>query len=222
MPSKIIALIGSGEFTTTLEETDKYLASLVKNPNVAIFPTAAGQERDFSKWIDQGINHFSKLEIPATGFEVVNMKQASDPKLKEQLKPFNIFYFSGGDPGYLLDIIKNSLLLEIVLERVGNGAILAGSSAGAMVMGKKVMGKVYQFMERGVPPPWEEGLDIVGFGIVPHFDFLQKRYSKKFWDKFVANLPTDTKIIGIDENTALILEGKRKKVIGNGKVHKLN
>lgn len=219
---KIIALVGSGEFTPTLEETDKYLTSLVKDPNIAIFPTAAGQEPDYKKWIDQGINHFSKIGISATGFPIVNMKQANDPILKERLKSFNIFYFSGGDPGYLLDIIKDSLLLEIVLEGVENGVILAGSSAGAMVMGKKVMAKVYQFMARGIPPPWEDGLDIVDLCVVPHFDYLQKRYSKKFWDKLVANLPKDTKIIGIDENTALILEGNEKKVLGRGGVHKLN
>lgn len=103
-----LALLGSGEFTEALLETDKFLLTQIENPKVAIVPTAAGLEDTVDSWINDGIAHFKKLDIPAKGVRLLNSEDAHSKQTLEQLKDSNFFYFSGGDPGYLLDTIRDS------------------------------------------------------------------------------------------------------------------
>ena len=46
-----------------------------------------------------------------------------------------MIYLTGGDPAHLLNVLRGSKMLEAVKEAVSGGAVLAGSSAGAMVLG---------------------------------------------------------------------------------------
>ncbi|MEK7182629.1 MAG: Type 1 glutamine amidotransferase-like domain-containing protein [Patescibacteria group bacterium] len=95
-----LALVGSGEFTPAMEEVDRFLLSHIKTPKVAILPTAAGQEPDYYKWIEKGIAHFSGLGIEAHGIPIIARDDAH--RLAKKLHEFNFYYFSGGNPGYLL------------------------------------------------------------------------------------------------------------------------
>lgn len=219
MKKGILALIGSGEFTTNVLPIDKFLLSQTKNPKVAIFPTAAGQESDYQKWIDMGEKHYAKLGAMVRGFDVKDKDSANSQKIVLEIKDYNFFVFSGGDPGYLLKTIEDSLVWQVILERYKTGSILVGSSAGAMVMGRKVWGSIYKFDKENVLLPWDKGLNLVEFGILPHFDIIKNYLGKKRTKKAFSNIPTDLTVLGIDENTAYINTNGNWIKKGMGKVH---
>jgi cyanophycinase-like exopeptidase len=54
------------------------------------------------------------------------------------MKSANFVYFSGGSPIHLYDSIHNSKFSE-ELKNVENRGIIAGCSAGAMIMGEKMI-----------------------------------------------------------------------------------
>lgn len=219
MSKGILALVGSGEFTDAVIPIDQYLLSKIKNPNVAILPTAAGEEKAFSKWIEDGIKHFKKLGVEVDGINLINKKDAQDPNILKQLENFNFYYFSGGDPNYLLNVLKGSKAWDLIHERFNKGATLVGSSAGAMVFGKKVWAKVYDFDKKGILVPWEKGLGVVDFGILPHFNMIRHYFNENQLKQMESNYPKDINIVGIDEDTAYInMEGKWS-VLGKGQVH---
>ena len=215
----ILALIGSGEFTPALEPVDKFLLAHTPNPKVAILPTAAGLEPDYQKWISDGIKHFKKLGINATGIHLLNRTHANNHELTNQLTKYNFVYFSGGDPGHLLDTLKGSLAWQIILNQYKKGATLAGSSAGAMVLGKMVWARVYDFINSGKIPPWEPGLNLVPFGVIPHYDAISKDFSPQQISQIKSSYPPKLKIIGIDENTAYIKISNTWKTLGEGTTH---
>jgi len=210
--SGIIALLGSGEFTDKVNDIDLYLISKIKNPKVGIIPVAAKKEHDYKKWVKRGIKHFRDLGIKAEGL---------DEEI-EKVDDFNIYYFSGGDPGFLLESLKGSEFWNRILKNYQKGAMIIGSSAGAMVMGNKVWSKVYDFVERGIKNPWEDGLNMVNFGVMPHYDLVNKEFSKKQVEEMKKLLPKGINIKGIDENTALIKENNEWKILGVGGVYDLS
>ncbi len=219
--SGILGLVGSGEFTGAMIDVDKFLLKHTPNPVVAVFPTAAGEETDYKRWIDMGVKHFEKLRAKVFGVDLSTRKDSKDPGILKQIEEANFYYFSGGNPGYLFDMLKETSAWKLINGRFQNGATLVGSSAGAMVMGKKVWARVYDFARKGVLKPWENGLEVVDFGIVPHFDYIQNSFSKEKLEVMESNYPAGVPIIGIDENTAYIRIRDKREVMGRGKVHKL-
>jgi cyanophycinase len=128
------------------------------------------------------------------------------------LEHADLIYFSGGDPGYLYETLAGSAAWQAAQRAWERGAIYAGCSAGAMILGKRIPG----FRLSGV----QEGFGIVpAMYIVPHFDAIPA-----IWKPVVFALQRQLKpgerMIGIDEDTALI--GKRDGqwiVMGKGHVH---
>src|SRR5215217_5262560 len=105
-------------------------------------------------------------------------------------------YFSGGDPGYLYQTMKDSRAWKTAQRAWERGAIYAGCSAGAMILAKRMP----SFRLAGT----QEGFAIVpATFIVPHFDAIPG-----IWKPIVFGLQRQLKkdeyMIGIDENTALI------------------
>lgn len=216
-----LVLVGSGEFTKTMGETDQYLLGLVKNPVVAILPTAAGQEDAPEKWIEDGIGHFRRLGAEPFGLNVLNRNHAKTEKYSKLLKEASIIYFSGGNPGYLHSTLVDTPLWRLIFAGYLKGRLLAGSSAGAMVMGKYVFANAQEAYIEGKKPIWKPGFGLVNFLILPHFDAAQKE-KPDFFKLALSHAPKEARgnWIGIDEDTALvILNDKEAKVMGKSKVY---
>ncbi len=224
-----IVLVGSGEFTSSMYEVDKFLISqFQKKIKVMIIPTAAGQEKDYRKWILDGKKHFDQFNIESVGVDIIKKEDAFREDYIKLLDDVDFVYFSGGDPIYLLNTLKGTPFLNTVIDYYNNDkVIIAGSSAGAMIMGSFVPSNLFKNLItlKGLNIEWNESLGLVNFIIIPHFDRFSKIInfngfvSKYFKNKFIGELE-NTNIIGIDENTALISKNSVEfKVMGKSKIH---
>lgn len=222
MKTTTLALLGSGEFTPSMREVDSYIFRNLKHASIAILPTAAGKEADWWKWVDNGIAHFKTLGMHAFGLRVQKIVDANDDKIVAAAEQANAFYISGGDPGYLLSVLRDSLLWERVRAMYAQGAPLVGSSAGAMVLGGSLVSNIYAVFDRGEKKiQWEGALGVVPHTIWPHFDYAM-RQKKGNMTRIMKDAPKDAHDdwLGIDEDTAVIWEGNdTPKVQGRGKAH---
>lgn len=213
-----INLVGSGEYLPVMRDVDRYLLESLhlngRKPRVACLATAAGREGDSSvnRWLSMGIQHFQSLGAEAIPVRVVDHESANDPQWEPVLESADLIYFSGGDPGYLYETLKGSSAWGAARRAWERGAIYAGCSAGAMILGKYIPG----LRLSGV----QEGFAIVPVTyIVPHFDAIPA-----IWKPIVFGLQRQLKagerMIGIDEDTALIGRlGGEWTVKGKGSVH---
>ena len=120
----------------------------------------------------------------------------------EELKKANFVYFSGGSPTHLYDSIHDSLFFEelINVERRG---IVAGCSAGAMIMGEKMI--------KGI------GLNYLPNTIViPH-------YGESFYS-WISNTVKmlnrgKYKLLCLEKDTYFIKDGEELRVLGKQNVH---
>jgi cyanophycinase len=200
----LVALVGSGEYMPGMETVDRELLSrLPSEPRVVCLPTAAGQEgaERIAYWSRLGVEHFTRLGAQVDSLPVIDPASAADPRLAERIAAANFVYLSGGRPGYLYRILAGSLAWRAILSVLESGGILAGCSAGAMVLGERFFG--FPALTRGFAL-------LPGALIVPHFD--------EFPQPFVAATRwlTSSRLTfyGIEADTALVVSSSGMEVLG--------
>ena len=214
----LITLAGSGEYLPVMENVDRHLLESLnlngRKPRVVCLPTAAGREGDASinRWSSMGIEHFKKLGAEVSALRIIDRTSAEDAQWESLLEEADLVYFSGGDPGYLHQTMNGSRAWRAAQRAWERGAIYAGCSAGAMILGKRMP----SFRLAGT----QEGFGIMpATFIIPHFDAIPG-----IWKPLVFALQKQLKkgerMIGVDENTALVGRlGNEWTVMGQGKVH---
>ena len=180
------------------------LSRLGRNPRVVILPTAAAHESpDIAA--SNGVNYFTRLGVHAEAAMILDKETAQGPSLMAQIRKADLIYFTGGDPSYLLETMRNSSTWKAALGVWEGGRMLAGSSAGAMICGG-------QMWTPGVG--WREGLGLVPhIAVVPHHATLGSQWNA---DRIRTSLPDGVTLVGIDESTALL--GPPWQVLGPGQV----
>jgi len=215
----LIALVGAGEYLPVMNDVDRYLLNSVggdgRAPRVVCLPTAAGQEGDESvrRWSSMGVEHFTKLGAKVDALPIVDRASADDPQYESILESADLIYFSGGNPVYLFETMNGSRAWNAAQKAWSRGAIYAGCSAGAMILANRLP----NFRNLGIGA-------INGFGIVPadyvmpHFDHAGP--FKAFVNVLRTQMKDGQRMIGIDENTALVGKlGGEWKAMGASKVY---
>ena len=197
-----IALVGSGEYKTQMRAVDAEL--LAGRAARAVFlATAAGQEGDRSvdRWLDMGRAHFERIGVEPVPIRVVTREDAERDDLAALVGGAGLVYLSGGDPGYLVRTLQGTAVWTAIEAAWRAGAALAGCSAGAMALGQITP---LRFGGDAVP-----GFAIAaGLAVLPHFDRL-RRSRPAAASALRAALPADVRLVGVDEDTALVrLDGR--------------
>ena len=205
----LIALVGGDEFRPGCEVMDTYLLEAVKPrpAMVLIIPTAAAAENP-SKAASDGVRHFSRLSAQASELMVLDGAHANNEALCDAISQATHVYFTGGNPNHLLDVLRDSLLLQRLTVWLAGGGVLAGSSAGAMVMGSS--------MRRPGEGQWIHGLGLVeGVAVLPHHEGRDPAsVAKGLKETAVRGLA----VLGIDARTCCVGGRDDWRVIGVGKV----
>jgi cyanophycinase-like exopeptidase len=225
-----LALVGSGEYLPVMAEFENSLIQDgVKNGKEAIYiqiPTAAGQESGnrLDYWRELGESQADALGVKSIFLPIFTREDAFNLEYVSRIKDAALIYFSGGDPGYLANSLRDTPLWTEIEKNWLAGASLAGCSAGAMAMSSDVP-NFFRMKNEGIP----------GFNVIPHIRPIP-HYNKFFgWipdsaAKIVMKAPEGTLIIGIDEDTALVtgldprtsLDKKTWQVYGEASVHILS
>lgn len=204
----VIALVGSGEYLPPIEPLDIHLLGLLPaEPSVACLPTAAGAEGEarVHYWSELGVKHYTRLGVKVQAVPVVDAPSANDPILAAQVRQANFIYLSGGNPDYLYKSLRDSLVWQAIQQVLAGGGLLAGCSAGAMVLGERIPAF----------PTWRRTFNLLsGAVVVPHFDELPSHFHT-LMKAFVGRGST---LVGIEANSALIQTGAGRMAAGTGGV----
>jgi len=204
----MLALIGSGEYLPPILPVDRYLIEhLPESPRIICLPTAAGTEgpERIKYWSDLGVEHFSSLGAPVESLPVIDRSSANDSQIIAPLYEANFVYLSGGKPDYLINTLAGSLAWQAIQAVLDRGGLLVGCSAGAMIMGERIPGF----------PRAQPGFKLLpGVVVIPHYDEIPKSLTRIFR----LLLGKGSKLVGIERNTALFINGGNCDVVGLGGV----
>ena len=128
----LLALVGGGEWQTGAD-FDAELLERSGAEEVLILPTAAAYENP-DRAVETADRWFSSLGSGARGLMVLRHAHANDEANADVVRRARFIYLSGGSPLHLLSVLKGSLVFEALAGAWRDGAVVAGSSAGAMVL----------------------------------------------------------------------------------------
>lgn len=210
MPREVVSpigLVGGEEFRKPAEAFDRLLLSFApRTPaSVAILPTAAALDENPYLAAAHGVKHFKRLGAEPYPVNIHDAAGANDDKLVEELRRADVVYFSGGSPSHLLDSLKGSAAWSCLIDLVQRGVILAGSSAGAMVLGERML---YRGQDL-------DGLALLpGIVVLPHFE----RSMPERVQRVRSSLPPDLTLLGLAGATGCVLHAGEWLVEGPGQV----
>ncbi len=217
-----VALVGAGEFLDEMAEIDRgLLASTGRpRPRVVILPTASAPDGEevFQGWADRGVDHFARLGAEVEPVMVRTPEEGFQPAAIQAIGEADLVYMSGGSPRHLLGVLTGSPLADAIREANDRGAVIAGCSAGAMVMVGRLMDfRVVPRLRMPVPFPvrWRAGLGLVdNVAVLPHYDAFPEPLSAAF----ALQSPRGGVVLGIDEDTAVVGRSGAWQVFGRGRV----
>ena len=218
----IIALIGSGELTSTMVEVHKMLLSRLGNKPVAAFlDTPAGFQLNADQIAAKAVDYFARsvgyhIDIASYRSKVIEEMDAA--LAFQKLREAEYILMGPGSPTYALDHLTNSPIPSILIDTIRQGGCLVAASAAALTMGRHTL-PVYEIYKVGQPLHWQTGLNLLQeFGIqlavVPHWNnaeggthdtsccFMGKARFKMLTDLLDQTAP----ILGLDEHTACVID----------------
>jgi len=200
----MIAITGSGEFLPTIKDVDKILLSYIKDPYVLTLSTAAGKESKERQeyWENLAYTHFKSLNVPHKHIKAQNKEEISNNSVMNEISKSNFVYFSGGNPQHLFNSINNKKFINELL-RIKKEGILAGCSAGSMIMGERMIkGKGLNFIKNSI--------------IVPHYG---ESYYSWITNTIKILNKGKYKLICLEKDTYFVINESKIKIIGKNNIH---
>jgi cyanophycinase len=208
-----LALVGGDEFKPGNEVQDRLLVQQ-RGPGPAyVVATAAVRQRP-ELAVATAQRWFAGLGLDLVELPVLKRSDANSTANVELAEHAGFFYLTGGDPGLVVDVLRDTPVWGAMVAAWQRGAALAGSSAGAMAFGEwTLVRKAYPgHAQRRYKP----ALDLVPrVAVAPHFETFGHR-----WVESVLVEPPveDVVIVGIDERSAVVWDGEAWTARGPGNI----
>lgn len=187
-----LALIGGGEWRAGCEAFDAELLAVAGAKEVVVLPSAAAYEHP-DRVVEKATDYFRRLGAKVKALMVLHRADAEDPRTAEVVRRARILYLADGSPLHLRSVLKSSILWDAILASYHAGGVLAASGAGATLVCDPMVDP------RG--GAYTVGLGVVGdLAVFPYHGTAADHLRERSIDL----LPRSAKLVGIDEETALI------------------
>ena len=213
----LLALVGGDEFNPGNEEQDRLMVERARAGAGPAFvvPTAAARQGP-QKAAAHATAWFAALGLELSELPVLKRTDANSKALADEAARGRLFYLVGGDPGLVVEVLRESRVWTAIFEAWLGGAVLAGSSAGAMALcGHSLIRKTWPNRFERRPT---DALGVVpGCAVLPHFNTFGERWI----GSAQCELPGVT-LVGVDERSAAVWQGGRWTAAGPGAVTIIN
>jgi cyanophycinase len=187
----VLALVGGNEWHEKCT-FDRALLEAGGGAEVLVLPTAAAYEHP-QRAVEHASQWFESLGGTVRGLDVLRRQDAEDEGNAAVVRAARFVYLSGGSPMHLRSVLKDSPVWDALVEAWEEGAVLAGASAGAMVLCDPMVDP------RG--GAFTLGLGLVEqVALIPHHEEWDEDQARRTIELAPNGLP----VVGIDTQTALI------------------
>lgn len=213
--STLIA-IGGGEFSETSDILEEFLG-LLKNKSdarIVVMTIATNQPEDAARKYNslfraRGIKHVNTVDVD-------ERDDAFKESALKKIRDADALFFTGGDQLNVTSLLGGTPLHNVIHERYTEGFVIAGTSAGAMMMSNSMITEGRNDVAPRVSAiKIAPGMDLIGETIIDTHFSQRGRHGRLL--TAIAHYPQDLGI-GIDEKTAICVTGNEFKVLGDGVV----
>ncbi len=223
-PKGKLYIIGGGKRPVEMVKQLIELSGVERGKYIVVLPMSSEDVDTAAYWAmkqfkDQGV-------VNITWFNFDEGGEFEQSKL-DSIENAGMVYISGGDQNRFMKIAKGTPLADAIRNAYKKGSVIAGTSAGAAVQSKKMI-TGNQLMHpqmngyKTIQPKnieLTEGLGLIESAIIDQH-FIWRERNNRLISVAIEN-PNEL-TIGIDESTAILVEGATAKVFGIGQVMVLN
>jgi cyanophycinase len=214
-------IIGGGNRTDSMMNELIDIAGIRTAGYVYILPMASSVPDSSIMWV--------KEDFAVTGVKKVFgfnfLAGITQPKTRlDSLRNARLIYISGGDQSRFMSAVINTPVMDAIHQAYRNGSVIAGTSAGAAVMSKKMITgnqKKHPESDAGFVTIESDNIEIsqgLGFlnDVIIDQHFIKRQRLNRLVAASIEN--PDELCVGIDESTAIIVDGDNAIVTGIGQV----
>ena len=192
----------------SIELVKKFLDKNTESKKILFIPTATNVD-EYKKYI-----HLTQKAFEDFGYEVENFDISifSEEIAKEKLSEAKIVFISGGNTFYLLQELKRKNLTSYLKERIENGLLYIGESAGSVIAAPDIeYASIVDDKTLATELEDYTGLNLVDFYIVPHFEeepFVESSRNtvELYKDKLDLKLINNKEAILVENNNFTIIK----------------
>ena len=234
-----IAILGSGETSPNLVSVHRELLEDCNEKNSSYILDSPFGFQENADLLVHKLIEFYKTSLN-TDIKLATFRKLSDLNTPQFFKSIALlekaeFIFAGpGSPSYASKMWVGNQFQDLLKQHLlsGNSAVFA--SAAAATLGKYTL-PVYEIYKAGYEPYWEKGMSLLKIynldcTVIPHFNNREGGNHDTSYS-FVGRKRIEllikqnyTNILGVDEHTALVIDGENNifKVYGKGNVTFIN
>ncbi len=200
--------------TSYLAGTKNLVGEFLKDipeKEITFIPTASNTE-DYKEYVDEAKQVFLELGF---SLNIVDISKKEKDELEKILENTKILYISGGNTFYLLQELKHGKILDTIKDRISDGMIYMGESAGAMITSKNIeYSQIMDNKEIATDLDNYEALDITDFYILPHNNEFPFAESTKETIRVYGN---KLNLLPLSNSEAVLIDGKDFVIKNNGR-----
>ncbi len=207
-PEEIIGtlvIVGGGEIP--LAAQNRFVSAAGgKQAKILIVPTALEKPED-SKEQEKILEPWKKYETETLKiFHAQTKKAANDPKFVQEINNATGCWFESGDQKQLLQRYQGTRCEKAFRDLLNRGGALGGTSFGAAIQSEWTIISDSPQLEIQK-----------GFGWLPGFIIDQQLFQRNRLQRLLAAVEKKSGVVGlgVDENTALVIHGRRMEVLGS-------
>lgn len=200
-----LALVGGHDWTDGCRPIDESLLKEADAKEVLVIPTAAAYEHP-QRTIDAARAYFDGFGVKVKALDVLGRPAASEKANVKAVTAAKLVYFGDGSPLHLRSVFKDTPLWDALVAAWNGGMVVAGTGAGAMVLGDPMVDP------RG-------GAFTLGLGLIPSLAAMTTTHEwRRETKRRTIQLATKgLPLVAVDDATAVMRSPKGEwSVIGAG------
>lgn len=220
-PKGKLFIIGGGERTTELMTKMIEASGVDSTGYIAVLPMSSEEPDTAFVYFSADVAKVSS--IPCVKLNFVEADIINQPRL-DSLKNAKLIFITGGDQSRFMSVARDTPIEDAIEFAYAHGSLIGGTSAGAAVMSEIMITgdqknspeyeSTYDKMWKG-NGIYAKGLGLIQGAIIDQHFVARSRYNRLF--SALCDYPGNMGI-GIDEETAILVEGSGVSVIGDSQV----
>jgi len=220
-PAGKLFIIGGGNRTDAMMNELVDLAGVRSEGYVYIVPMASSVPDSSILWTKEDFNVTGVKKVFGYNF----LPGIPPPQAQlDSIRNAKLIYITGGDQARFMSVVLNTPVMDALLEAYKSGSVIAGTSAGAAVMSKKMITgnqKKHTSPDAGFVTIESDNVEITqGLGfltdVIIDQHFIKRQRLNRLIAVSIEN--PDELCVAIDESTAIIVDGGYATVTGISQV----
>jgi dipeptidase E len=195
----------------TVEACVKLVGKPKDQISIGIINEAFAVEEGDKRWVLDNLN--SVANNFSGEVDIVDLLALSIEEVEKRLANKDVIFVVGGDIDYLMSVYQKTGF-DKVLPRLLETKVYVGSSAGSMVVGKRISAAAYRLIY-GEESRWNiaDYLGLVDFSVMPHLDSPDFPNRRESLLEAVGDF--EGKVYGLRDDSAVVIDGDNVQTIGS-------